>query len=405
MAKFPYETTEFQAEILDWVRTFADKHIAPVAAHYDEVEQTPWPVIEQAAEAGLYSLEFLQTIASDPDGLLMAMVAEELAAVDAGITLALLGTLLPVTAILTSGTAEQQARFLPECFGTPAQPKVAAFVASEPEAGSDVGAIRCKARFDEVSGQWRLDGVKTWGTNAGIADVHVITAVVDPQLGPRGQAAFIVPKSSTEGISQGQKFSKMGIRASHTAEVVLEDCRVPADNVLGGFDRLQERLARARRGEHARGQAALKTFEATRPLVAAMAVGIARAALEYATRYATERVQFGRPVAANQAVGFQLADMHWQVEAARLLTHRAASMLVKGAPFTFAEGSQAKLVAGETAVAVTDRAISILGGAGYTRDHPVEKWHRDAKIFTIFEGTSEIQRLVIARAVTGLRLE
>ena len=200
----------------------------------------------------------------------------------------------------------------------------------------------------------------------------------------------------------GQKFRKHGIRASHTAEVVLSDVRIPGQCVVGGQERLDERLARVREGGRSGEQAAMKTFEASRPGVAAMAVGVARAAVEYATEYARTRVQFGRPVGQNQAVAFMLADMRAGVDAARLLTWRAAWMARQGKPLASAEGSMSKLVAGETAVRVTEQAIQILGGNGYTRDYPVERWHRDAKIFTIFEGTSEIQRMIIGRAVTGL---
>jgi hypothetical protein len=200
----------------------------------------------------------------------------------------------------------------------------------------------------------------------------------------------------------GQKFRKHGIRASHTAEVVLADVRVPGQCVVGGRERLDQRLARVREGGRGGEQAAMKTFEASRPGVAAMAVGVARAAVDYATEYARTRVQFGRPVGQNQAVAFMLADMRAAVDAARLLTWRAAWMARQGKPLANAEGSMSKLVAGETAVRVTEQAIQILGGNGYTRDYPVERWHRDAKIFTIFEGTSEIQRMIIGRALTGL---
>ncbi len=206
----------------------------------------------------------------------------------------------------------------------------------------------------------------------------------------------------TPGLSQGQKFRKHGIRASHTAEVVLDDVRVPGRCLVGGKERLDARLARLAEGGSGGEQAAMRTFERSRPSVAAMAVGVARAATEFATEYATQRVQFGKPIGQNQGVAFMLADMHAAVDAARLLTWRAAWMARHGLPFEHAEGSVSKLVAGETAVRVTEQAIQILGGNGYTRDYPVERWHRDAKIFTIFEGTSEIQRMIIGRAVTGL---
>jgi alkylation response protein AidB-like acyl-CoA dehydrogenase len=246
-----------------------------------------------------------------------------------------------------------------------------------------------------------LTGAKTWVTNGGIADVHVVVASVEPALGSRGQASFIVPPG-TRGLSQGQKFRKHGIRASHTAEVVLDEVRVPGRCLVGGKDRLDARLARIAEGRSGGEQAAMKTFEATRPSVAAMAVGVARAAVEFASDYARDRVQFGRPIGQNQAIAFMLADMAAAVHAARLLTWRAAWMARHQVPFRQAEGSMSKLVAGETAVRVTEQAIQILGGNGYTREFPVERWHRDAKIFTIFEGTSEIQRIIIGRAVTGL---
>jgi alkylation response protein AidB-like acyl-CoA dehydrogenase len=202
----------------------------------------------------------------------------------------------------------------------------------------------------------------------------------------------------------GQKFKKLGIRASHTAEVILDDCRVPGRCLLGGKDRLDERLARARDGKRARVQPALAVFEASRPAVGAQAVGIARAAYEYALDYAKERTQFGRPIIENQAIAFKLADMKMHTDAARLLVWRAGWMANSGKGFAAGEGSMSKLYAGENAVWVTDQAIQILGGYGYMRDYPVERWHRDAKIFTIFEGTSEIQRLTIARAISGVRI-
>ena len=228
----------------------------------------------------------------------------------------------------------------------------------------------------------------------------MIVASVDPDLGSRGQASFLVPEG-TAGIRMGQKFKKMGIRASHTAEVVLEECRVPGRCLLGGKDRLDEKLARTREGKKVKSQAAMATFEATRPAVGAQALGIARAAYEYALEYAKERKQFGRAIVENQAIAFKLADMKTRVDASRLLIWRAAWMAAQRKPFTSAEGSMSKLFAGETAVHVTEEAIQILGGYGYVREYPVERWHRDAKIYTIFEGTSEIQRLIIARAISG----
>jgi acyl-CoA dehydrogenase len=267
-----------------------------------------------------------------------------------------------------------------------------------------VSSLRTRAVYDEAKDEWVLNGTKTWITNGGIADVHVLVLSVDPELGARGQASFIVPPG-TPGIRQGQKFKKMGIRASHTAEVLLEDCRVPGSCLLGGKDKLDERLARVREGKKVRTQAAMATFESTRPAVGAQAVGIARAAYEYALDYAKERKQFGRAIIENQAIAFKLADMKTAIDASRLLVWRAAWMGRNGKTFEAGEGSMSKLFAGETAVKVTEEAIQILGGYGYVREHPVERWHRDSKIYTIFEGTSEIQRLVIARAISGMHIQ
>ena len=197
----------------------------------------------------------------------------------------------------------------------------------------------------------------------------------------------------------------MGIRASHTAEVVLDDCRVPGRCLLGGKEKLDERLARAQGGQEDRPrQAAMATFEASRPIVGAQAVGIARAAYEYSLDYAKERKQFGRAIIENQAIAFKLADMKMHIDAARLLVLRAACMAGNGKKFENGEGSMSKLYAGETAVWVTEQAIQILGGYGYVRENPVEQWHRDSKIYTIFEGTSEVQRLVISRAISGIHI-
>src|SRR5215470_6929360 len=399
--EFSLELSSDLREMREWIHEFAASVIRPAAAEWDEREEVPWPILEEAAKIGLYSLDFYAQQYFEPSGLGVPVAFEELFWGDAGIGLSLVGSSLAAVSVVSNRTPEQVGEWLPQMFGEPGDVKLGAFCSSEPDAGSDVGAIRTRAVYDEKTDEWVINGVKTWATNGGIANVHVVVASVDPALGSRGQATFIVPPG-TRGLSQGQKFRKHGIRASHTAEVVLSDVRVPGRCVVGGRERLEERLARVREGGRSGEQAAMKTFEASRPGVAAMAVGVARAAAEYATEYARTRVQFGRPVGQNQAVAFMLADMRAAVDAARLLTWRAAWMARQGKPLASAEGSMSKLVAGETAVRVTEQAIQILGGNGYTRDYPVERWHRDAKIFTIFEGTSEIQRMLIGRAVTGL---
>jgi alkylation response protein AidB-like acyl-CoA dehydrogenase len=208
----------------------------------------------------------------------------------------------------------------------------------------------------------------------------------------------------TAGLSSPGKLKKLGLRASHTADVFLDDVRVPGRCLLGGQEALQQRLDRARSGQRSAGQAAMRTFELTRPTVGAQALGVARAAYEYALEYARGRVQFGRAIVENQAVAFALADMKMEIDAARLLVWRAAWMGRNNRAFEAGEGSMSKLKAGEVAVAVTEKAVQLLGGAGYLREHPVERWYRDAKIYTIFEGTSEIQRLVISRAISGVQI-
>jgi alkylation response protein AidB-like acyl-CoA dehydrogenase len=388
-------------EMRGWVHEFAADVIRPAGAEWDEREETPWPILEEAAKIGLYSLDFFAAQWFEPSGLGIPVAFEELFWGDAGIGLSIGGSGLAAVAVASNGTPEQVGEWIPQMFGGPGDVKLGAFCSSEPDAGSDVGAIRTRAVYDEASDQWTLNGTKTWATNGGIADVHVVVASVEPEFKSRGQASFIVPPG-TPGLSQGQKFRKHGIRASHTAEVVLDNVKVPGRCLVGGKEKLDARLARVREGGRSGEQAAMRTFEASRPTVAAMAVGVARAAVEYAAEYSTNRVQFGHPIGQNQGVAFMLADMQASVDAARLLTWRAAWMARNGRKFNHAEGSMSKLVAGETAVRVTEQAIQILGGNGYTRDFPVERWHRDAKIFTIFEGTSEIQRMLIGRAVTGL---
>jgi alkylation response protein AidB-like acyl-CoA dehydrogenase len=403
MSDFSLELNEDQLQIQKWVHDFAENVVRPVAHEWDEREETPWPVIEEAAKVGLYSLDFIANAFGDPTGITLPMVMEEMCWGDAGIALSIFGTTLGVAGLMGNGSAEQIAEWLPQCFGTPDDIKIAAFGVSEPDAGSDVSSLRSRAVYDEAKDEWVLNGTKTWITNGGIADVHILVLSVDPELGSRGHAAFVVGPNHP-GIRQGQKFKKHGIRASHTAEVILEDCRVPGNWLLGGKQKLDERLARAREGKSSRTQAAMATFETTRPAVGAQAVGIARAAYEYSLDYAKERKQFGRAIIENQAIAFKLADMKTRIDASRLLVWRAGWMGRNGKKFEAGEGSMSKLYAGETAVWVTEQAIQILGGYGYVRDYPVERWHRDSKIYTIFEGTSEIQRLVIARSISGVHI-
>src|SRR5215213_6362217 len=401
---FTLELTQDQKDIREWVHGFAEKTVRPAASEWDEREETPWPVIQEAAKIGLYGFEGLAQFWADETGLTLPIVNEELFWGDAGIGMSIFGTSLAVAAIFGQGTPEQLGEWIPQCFGSAEEPKLAAFCASEPDAGSDVSAIRTTARYDESTGEWVINGQKAWATNGGIADVHVVIASIDRELGSRGHAAFVIPPG-TEGCEQGAKVKKHGLRASHTADVHLDDCRVPGSCLLGGKEKLDERLARVREGKKSKSQAAMQTFEASRPTVGAQAVGIARAAYEYALDYAKEREQFGRKIVENQSIAFDLANMKLEIDAARLLVWRAAWMGRQGHKFENAEGSMSKLKAGEVAVWVTERAIQILGGNGYTREFPVERMHRDSKIYTIFEGTSEIQQLVISRAISGFHIK
>ena len=407
---FSLELNEDQLQLQKWVHDFAEGVVRPAAEEWDEREEFPWPIVEEAAKIGLYSIDFMaQALMADETGLTMPIAVEELFWGDAGIGLAIFGSGLAAAGIAGNGTPEQMIEWVPQCYGTPDKIMLGAFCVSEPDAGSDVSSLRTRAVYDEAKDEWVLNGTKAWITNGGIADVHVVVAAVEPELKGRGQASFIVPPG-TPGLSMGQKYKKHGIRASHTAEVVLDDVRIPGSLLLGGKDKLDEKLARAREAKqnpqvHSGKQPAMATFEATRPAVAAQAIGVARAAYEYALQYAQERVAFGKPIIMNQAIAFMLSDMATQIDAARLMTYRAAWLSRNGGGYKNAEGSMSKLMAGRTAVWVTERAIQILGGYGYVREYPVERWHRDAKIFDIFEGTEQIQQLVISRAISGLRIE
>ena len=404
MSDFSLSLNDDQLQIQKWVHDFAESVIRPVAHEWDEREEFPWPVVKEAAKIGLYGVDFLMNAMADPTGITMPVAVEELFWGDAGIGLSIMGSGLAAAGIAANGTPEQMIEWVPQCYGTADDVKLGAFCVSEPDAGSDVSSLRTRAVYDQKKDEWVINGTKAWITNGGIADIHVVVAAVEPELKGRGQASFIVPKEA-KGLSMGQKYKKHGIRASHTAEVVLDEVRVPGSFLLGGSQRLDEKLARARQAGHSgQKQPAMATFEATRPTVGAQALGVARAAYEFALDYAKERKAFGRAIIMNQAIAFKLANMAVEIDASRLLIWRAA-WLAKNGGFHNGEGSMSKYKASEVAVRVTEEAIQILGGYGYTREYPVERWHRDAKIHTIFEGTSEIQQLVIARAISGLRIE
>lgn len=404
MAEFSLQINDDQLQIKDWIHEFAKDVMRPAAQEWDDREEFPWPIVQEAANIGLYGVDFLMNAMSDPTGLTLPVAIEEIFWGDAGLGMAIMGSGLAAAGITGNGTQEQIIEWVPQCYGTADDVKLGAFCVSEPDAGSDVSSLRTRAVYDEATDEWVLNGTKAWITNGGIANIHVVVAAVDSSLKGRGQASFVVPPG-TKGLSMGQKYKKHGIKASHTSEVVLDDVRIPGRCLLGGKEKLDAKLARAREaGRTGEGQPAMKTFEATRPAVGAQALGVARAAYEIALDYAKERVAFGKPIIMNQSIAFKLANMATQIDASRLLIWRAA-WLARNGGFKNAEGSMSKYYASETAVRVTEEAIQILGGYGYTREYDVERMHRDAKIHTIFEGTSEIQQLVIARAISGLRVE
>jgi acyl-CoA dehydrogenase len=303
------------------------------------------------------------------------MFMEELFWGCAGIGLAIVMPALALSAIGQAATPEQMLRWAPECFGTPGDLKLAALAISEPEGGSDVRNLRTRAvrAGSGPDADWIIDGHKMWIGNGGIANVHVVNAVVDEELGHRGQALFVVP-GGTPGLQLVRKLDKLGCRASHTAELRFTGVRVPADHLLGGQDKLEYKLAKAREtaadGRRS-GSATLGTFEQTRPMVAAQALGIARAALEYMTDYANRREAFGAPIIDNQGIAFPIAEIATRIDAARLLTWRASWMAATGVPFGRGEGSMAKMAASEIAVRATEQAIQTMGGWGTS---PTIRW-------------------------------
>ena len=402
---FSLKLTEEQEQARDWAHDFAEKEMRlaeveglPAHRYYDEAEEFPWPIVQKAAEVGLYGLDYYQMAGQDTTGLTSALIIEEVFWGCAGIGLAILGSGLALAGLASTGTGEQIAEWAPRIFGTPDDVKVGAYAVSEPGAGSDVSKIRTRA--EKVEGGWLLNGEKIWITNGGIADVHIVVATVDPKLGHRGQASFIVT-GDAEGFTETKKVKKLGIRASHTAELALQDVFVPDDQLLGGQDRLDAKIEGAKNPDKAKKSrsGALSTFEATRPIVGIQAVGIARAAFESSVRYAMQRETFGVPIIRHQAIAFKLADMATEIDAARLLCWRGINMGATWSQYKYGEGSMAKLKAGRVAVWATDEAIQIHGGFGYSREFDVEKWHRDSKIYEIFEGTKEIQQLVIGRQI------
>jgi len=396
-----FSLTDEQRDIQALAREFARREIRPVAAEYDEREEMPWPVLEKAARIGLLSYGLPEEyggggILDGMVGITNFLVTEELAWGCAAIATEIGSSSYAAGPIVAFGTEEQKQRFLPR-FCDPDRVRLGALCLTEPQAGSDIAAIATTARREGET--WILDGRKQFITNGGIADVHVVFARVPEE---RGTAAFIV-EGAAPGLTMGREERKLGMRASHTAEVVLEGCRVPAENRLE--TRLTARSPAAPKAGSADGMSgaavALTLLQYSRMTFAAAALGLARAAFEYARDYALERTTFGVQIARHQLIAAKLAQMAMEIEAARALLWRAGWLALSGRPLALAEGSMAKCMAADVAVRCCEEAVQILGGHGYVRDHPVEKWYRDAKLYQIWEGTNEIQRLVIARAITS----
>ncbi len=389
-----FRLNEEQQEFQRYCRQFATEVIRPVAAKHDREQSIPWDVVKQAREWGLHGVPQLERLGSDPEGIMGVIYAEEMHWGCAGIALAIAGSGLAAAGIAASGTPEQVGKWAMECYGEGDEIKMGAYAVTEAGAGSDVKSLRTTAKLD--GDEWVLNGTKIFITNGGIADVTVVVANVAPELGHRGQASFVVPKD-TPGMTQGKKEDKIGIRASHTAEVVFEDCRIPVDYLLGGMDKLNKKLERARSGQKGGSSNALATFEITRPMVGASALGIAQAAYEWTLEYLEDKSDENGPLMEQQRVQQTLADVATEIEASRLLVWRAAWMGRNGVPMTGGQGSMSKLKAGDVTMWATTTLMDLVGDYAQTTDCPLEKYFRDAKIYQLFEGTAQVQRLVISR--------
>ncbi len=390
-----FSFNEEQQEFKDYCRKFAREVIRPAAPKHDAEESTPWEVVKEARKWGLHGLDQIQRMGSDPDGMYSTIYAEELHWGCAGIALAISGSSLAAAGIAASGTPEQIAQWVPQCFGTDEEIMMGAYAVTEPQAGSDVKSLRSTAVRD--GDEWVLNGNKVFITNGGIADVTVVVANVAPELGHRGQASFVVAKG-TPGLRAGKKETKIGIRASDTSEVILEDCRIPLENLLGGMDKLEKKLERARSGKRSGASNALATFELTRPIVGASAIGIAQAAYEWTLEYLDGKSESdGTPMLEQQRIQQVLADVATEIEASRLLVQRASWMGRNGRPMTGGQGSMSKLKGGDVTMWATTTLMDLVGPYAWSKECPLEKWFRDSKIYQLFEGTAQVQRLVISR--------
>jgi alkylation response protein AidB-like acyl-CoA dehydrogenase len=383
-----YELTEEQILLQNMVRRLAKERVAPGAGKRDEEGKFEWEMVELMRENGLYGIDFPEAYGGSGAGMLaLAITVEELSKVDAACGLLVADHELGSLPILLAANEEQRKRWLPKLASGE---HLAAFALTEPAAGSDVARLRCRAKKDGDS--YVINGTKNFITNGGVADIVTVYAVTDPEQPMHKNAGVFAVEKGTPGFSVGKKENKMGIRWSDTVELIFEDCRVPAENLLG---------------EDGEGfHVMMKTLDFSRPGVAAQALGIAAGAFEYAVGYAKERESFGKPIIEHQGIGFKLADMAMRTEAARQLLYKTCAMMQelkkdmnRISPELIRLSSMSKCVCGDVAMWVTTEAVQVLGGYGYIREYPVERMMRDAKITQIYEGTNEIQRMVIAKTL------
>lgn len=383
-----YDLTEEQVLLQNMVRRLAREKVAPGAGKRDEEGEFAWDMVDLLRENGLYGIDFPEAYGGSDAGMLaLAIAIEELCKVDASCGLLIADHELGSLPILLAANEAQRRHYLPQL--TTGE-RLAAFALTEPAAGSDVARLRCRARKDGDS--YILNGTKNFITNGGVADIVTVYAVIDPDQPTHRNAGVFIVEKGTPGFSVGKKENKMGIRWSDTVELIFEDCRIAGENLLGqdgeGFPIM------------------MKTLDFSRPAVAAQALGIAAGAMEYAVAYAKERESFGKPIIEHQGIGFKLADMAMRTEAARQLLYKTCALLQelpKDMSRLSSElirmSSMAKCVCGDVAMWVTTEAVQVLGGYGYIKEYPVERMMRDAKITQIYEGTNEIQRMIIARTL------
>ncbi len=399
-----YALSDEQRMVVNMVHQFAEREMRPAAPHHDETETMAWEVMKKFFDLGYKDMIIggnpRDRKSRDPDaprapadpgsiqsGITAAAVVEELCWGCAGMAVAMMVTGVASSTVGALGNPEQRQLWYDWLKGDDAdgRPKVGAYCLTEPGAGSDIAGLSTSATRD--GDHYVINGTKQWISNGISASAVTVWTTIDKSLGRAGFRCFMVPKGHP-GFRPGKKESKLGLRASETAAVIFEDCRVPADWLLQKAE--QEGIGGAKRA-----------LAGSRPLVGAMALGIARAAFEYALEWTKERVAFGGPVASKQAVAFQFAEMATKIDAARLLCHRAAALADRGEP-SGKEGSMAKWYAAEVAMETTELCLQLMGGYGYSKEYPVEKWHRDARIFNIFEGTGMIQRRIIAKELIGV---